>query len=132
MRVAYLTTDEVNQEQALEMAQECGLTLCPLAPTDGPPGHEYDAVLYDWDSWPAEQRREALAQMLAGPLPHAVAWHGYSLDDDQAEALRRHTVAVYRCLRPRLFRFLRRAGATVRAVKAPRHAPQPDQPVTAP
>src|SRR5262249_54152930 len=83
MRVAYLTTDEVNEEQARQMAQECGLTLCPLAPKDDPPDGAYDAVLYDWDSWPAEGRREALAAMLAGPLPHAVALHGYHLEDDQ-------------------------------------------------
>jgi hypothetical protein len=129
MRVAYLTTDEVNEESALQMAQECGITLCPLAPKDGPPGHEYDAVLYDWDSWPAERRQEALAEMLAGPLPHAVALHGYNLDDGQAETLRRHTVAVYRSLRPRLFRFLRRAIVTIRAAKAPGRAPQPDHPL---
>ena len=82
MRVAYLTTDEVNEELARQMAQECGLTLCPLAPKDDPPDGAYDAVLYDWDSWPAEGRREALAAMLAGPLPHAVALHGYHLEDD--------------------------------------------------
>ena len=99
------------------MAQECGLTLCPLAPKDDPPDGAYDAVLYDWDSWPTEGRREALAAMLAGPLPHAVALHGYHLEDDQAEALRRHTVAVYGRLQPRVFRFLRRAVRTLRAAK---------------
>jgi hypothetical protein len=117
MRVAYLTTDEVNEEQARQMAQECGLTLCPLAPKDDPPDGAYDAVLYDWDSWPAEGRREALAEMLAGPLPHAVALHGYHLEDDQVEALRRHTVAIYGRLQPRVFWFLRRAVAAIRAAK---------------
>jgi hypothetical protein len=118
MRVAYLTTDEVNQELALQMAEKCGITLCLFEPRDDPPGNDYDAVLYDWDSWPAERRREALAQMLAGPLPHAVALHGHNLDDDQAEALFRHAVAVSRCLQPHVFRFLRLAVITVRAAKA--------------
>jgi hypothetical protein len=58
-----------------------------------------------------------MAEMLAGPLPHAVALHGYHLEDDQVEALRRHTVAVYGRLQPRLFRFLRRAVRTLRAAK---------------
>jgi hypothetical protein len=45
----------------------------------------------------------------------AVAVHGYDLEEGQAEALRRQTVAVYRCLRPGVFRFLRRAVRTARA-----------------
>jgi hypothetical protein len=118
MRVAYLTTDEVNRELALAMAEKCGLTLCPLEPRDGPPTRDYDAILYDWDSWPTGQRQEALAAMLVGPLPHAVALHGYGLPDDQAETLRRHTVAVYRRLQPRAFRFLRRAIRVVRAARS--------------
>jgi hypothetical protein len=118
MRVAYLTTDEVNRELALEMADKCGLTLCPLEPRNGPPTKEYDAILYDWDSWPAEQRQETLAALLAGPLPHAVALHGYGLEDDQVETLRRHTIAVYRRLQPRAFRFLRRAVRVVRAARS--------------
>jgi hypothetical protein len=118
MRVAYLTTDEVNRDLALAMAEKCGLTLCPLEPRDGLPTKDYDAILYDWDSWPVEQRQEALAAMLAGPLPHAVALHGYGLPDNQAETLRRHTVAVYRRLQPRAFRFLRRAIRVVRAARS--------------
>ena len=118
MRVAYLTTDEVNRDLALAMAEKCGLTLCPLEPRDGPLTKDYDAILFDWDSWPAEKRQEALAAMLAGPLPHAVALHGYGLEDDQVETLRRHSVAVYRRLQPRAFRFLRRAIRVVRAARS--------------
>ena len=40
-----------------------------------------------------------------------------------AEALRRHTVAVYRRLQPRVFRFLRRAARAVRAARALARAP---------
>ena len=124
MRIAYLTTDEVNRHLAEEMAAACGVTLCPLEPRDHPPGGEFDALLYDWDHWPAARRREALAELLGGSLPHAVAVHGYNLEDGRAEALRRHTVAVYRRLQPRVFRFLRLAARTVRAARAVGRSPQ--------
>jgi hypothetical protein len=118
MWIAYLTTDEVNLHLAEEMAAACGLTLCPLDPRDPPPAGEFDALLYDWDHWPAPQLREVMAELLGGSLPHAVAVHGYNLGDGRAEGLRRHTVAVYRRLQPRVFRFLRRAARTVRAARA--------------
>jgi hypothetical protein len=118
MRIAYLTTDEVNQHLAKEMAAACRVTLCPLAPKDPPPDKEFDAVLYDWDYWPAEKRQEVLAELRAGRLPGAVAVHGYNVEEGQAEALRGHAVAVYLGLRPELFRFLRRTVRAVRAAKA--------------
>jgi hypothetical protein len=118
MRVAYLTTDEVNERLAQEFAIGCGVALCPLAPKEEPPDGEYDAVLYDLDSLPVERQREVMAALLAGPLPRAVAVHGYNMEDDQVEALRRRTVAVYRILQPRVFRFLRLAVISVRAARA--------------
>jgi hypothetical protein len=124
MRIAYLTTDEVNLHLAEEMAVACGLTLCPLAPKDAPPDGEFDALLYDWDHWPAAQLREVMAALLGGSLPHAVAVHGYNLGDGRAEALRQHTVAVYRRLQPQVFRFLRRAARTMRAARALGRSPQ--------
>jgi hypothetical protein len=132
MRVAYLTTDEVNEAEARQIADKLGITLCPLAPRDGPPGNEYDAVLYDWDSWPADRRQEALAEICAGPLPHAVAVHGYNLDDDAAERLRQHTIAVYRRLQPRVFRFLRLAVATVRTARGWGRKPLSDRAMKSP
>jgi hypothetical protein len=124
MHIAYLTTDEVNRYLAEAMAAACGLTLCPLAPKDPPPGGEFDAVLYDWDYLPARQQREVTAELLAGRRPHAVAVHGYNLEDARAEALRRHAVAVYRGLHPRVFRLLRRAALAVRAARALGRSPQ--------
>jgi hypothetical protein len=96
MRIAYLTTDEVNLHLAEGMAAACGLTLYPLWPRESPPDGGFDAVLYDWDCLPQPERQKLLAELLAGPRPRAVALHGYNLEDGQAEALRRHSVAVYR------------------------------------
>jgi len=126
MRIAYLTTDEVNQAEAFLLAQEYDITICPLAPRDGAPGNEYDAVLYDWDSWPTDRRQQAMADLLARPVPHALAVHGYNLEDETAQQLRRHTIAVYRRLQPRVFRFLRRAVTTVRTASERGRTPHPD------
>jgi hypothetical protein len=72
-----------------------------------------------------------LTELFAGPRPRAAAMHGYSLEDGQREALRRHTVGVYRRLQPRVFRFLRRAARAARAARAPgRVAPRPAQEAT--
>jgi hypothetical protein len=114
----------VNVHLAEAMAAASGLTLCPLAPKDPPPDEQFDALIYDWDSWPARQQPEVIAELLAGGLPRAVAVHGYNLEDGLAEALRLNGVAVYRGLRPRVFHFLRRAIRVVHAAKAAGRNPQ--------
>jgi hypothetical protein len=118
MRVAYLTTDEVNEQLAVQMAQECGVTLCPLAPKDAPRDGEYEAVLYDWDYLPVERRREVMAELLSGPLPHAVGLHSFNLEDGQVDALQRNAVAVFRRLQPMVFQAFRRAVIALRIAKA--------------
>jgi hypothetical protein len=109
MRVAYLTTDEVNEALALEMAQACGVALEPLRPTQEPRDAAYDAVLIDWDFWPPEQRAEFFAALCDRPLPWRVAVHGYSLEDGLAEALHARGVDVHRRLRPEVIRLLQEA-----------------------
>ena len=64
MRLAYLTTDEVNQDLAIRIAADCGTTLALLSPRDPPPNGRFDAVLYDWDFWPLHLRREVLEELL--------------------------------------------------------------------
>jgi hypothetical protein len=110
MLVAYLSIDEVNQALAAEMALACGLTVHPVWPKDRPPNGEYEALLYGWDSWPAERREQVLEGLADGPPHRPAAGHGYSLTEDEAEALRRRGVAVHRSLRPEVFTQLRRAA----------------------
>jgi hypothetical protein len=131
MLIGYRTIDQVNEYTARQMARACGVKLYPLWPREPPPDGGFDAVLYDWDCLPAQERQEVLAELTAGHRPHAVALHGYNLEDSQAKALRRHTVAVYRRLHPRVFRYLRRAVLAVRAARVTGHGPQ-DQPATGP
>jgi hypothetical protein len=104
MRIAYLTTDEVNQDLALRLAADGGLTLCPRDPRDPPPDGEFDAVLYDWDSWPADQKKRVLTGLLAGPVLRPVALHSYGLEESQAEALRRNGVLIFDRLEPETLR----------------------------
>jgi hypothetical protein len=108
MYVAYLTTDEVNRDLALNLAEAFGMTLEPLTPRDRPPDGLVDVVLYDVDFLPPAHRREVLAALAAGASPGAAAVHSYSLSKSQARALRRQQVAVSKHLDARLFRKLRR------------------------
>jgi hypothetical protein len=110
MIVAYVTTDEVNQAFAMQLAAECRVTLCPLAPQEAAQTAAFDAVVYDWDYLPLQRQQEILAELLSGPALYPVAVHSYNLDEDQAAALRKHEVAVYRCLQPEVFRLLRLSG----------------------
>jgi hypothetical protein len=114
MRFAYLTTDEMNEALAQELALACSVALDSLTPKDGPPDEGYDAVLCDWDFWPAEHRQELLAG-LDGPPYRPLAVHGHSLDAGQVEALRRRGVAVYVGLGPEVFLQLRGAALSARA-----------------
>jgi hypothetical protein len=119
MRCAYLTTDEVNTALAGEWALEYGITLFPLAPKEGLTGREYDAVLCDWDFWPAEQRRELLADLVNGPPPCPWAVHGHNVDEDALTVLRRRGVAVHGHLDPEVFPHLRLAVLRARPVTPP-------------
>jgi hypothetical protein len=108
MHVAYLTTDEVNRDLALRLAEACGVTLHPLTPRDLPPDAPVDAVLYDLDFLPATQRQETLSALAAGALRLPAGVHSYSLDEGVVAALREQAVAVSPRLDGTLFRKLRR------------------------
>jgi hypothetical protein len=118
MLIAYVTTDEVNEQLALQMAEQSGQTVCSLSPSDPPPDEAFDAAVYDWDYLPTQRQQAIRAQLLAGHAVGPVALHGYSLDDDFVEALRNHRVAVYRTLQPVLFRRLARECMRFRAACA--------------
>jgi hypothetical protein len=106
MRCAYLSTDEVNQALAVAMAVECGVTLYALAPRDGPPDGSYDVVVCDWDSWPAQGRRDFLARLPFGSPTRCAVVHGYYLTDEEAATLIQNGVLVHRVLQPELFQSL--------------------------
>jgi hypothetical protein len=112
MRIAYLTTDEVNRTLAVAYGKRYCLTVVPLEPRDGAPDDSFDGVLYDWDYLPPELIRYGPS---AGPLPRHVAVHGYNLTHRVKAALRRHGVAVFRRLDAAIFKMLLRRTALTSA-----------------
>jgi hypothetical protein len=104
MLIAYVTTDLVNEQLALQMAEESGQTVCPLSPCDGRPDEDFDAVVYDWDYLPRQLQQTVLAELLAGAAPWPAALHGYNVEPGHLKALRKQNVAIYRKLRPEIFR----------------------------
>jgi hypothetical protein len=116
MRIAYLTTDEVNKGLALRLAAQWEVAVCPLELRDPPPNGEFDAVLYDWDHWPKDRPPETGAS--AGSVRRPVAVHGYGLAKEQARTLRREGVVVFDRLESRTLLELQRAVHQVRALQA--------------
>ena len=110
MRVAYLTTDEVNEHLAVTMAAACDIQLVPRAPGQAPPDGEFDAVLYDWDYLPPEHRQALRERLRVGRGPGRVIVHGYNLGKKEVAAWRQQGIAVFRRLESKVFRALRRAS----------------------
>jgi hypothetical protein len=124
MRVAYASTDEVNQALAARMADECGAIICHLRPGEMLPDGLFDAVLYNLDDLPREQR-PAFLEGLCLDSPHCpTAVHGYGIAHEQAQALSRPGIFVLPRLDPALLRSLckaaRQSRATVRSDSAPK------------
>ena len=110
MRIAYVNTDEVNQDLAERTASEYCAAVCILVPEGPPPDGLFDAVLYNLDEVLRDQR-SALLERLRQATPHRpTAVHGYDITDEQARTLRRHGVAVAQRLHPALLRRLCTAG----------------------
>ena len=115
MRIAYMTTDEVNRASAAQMAGEFGAFICALAPKDSPPDNQFLAVLYDLDDIERQQRAELVAQIVSRASTRPTAVHGYDITDEQAATLRRHGVAVSKRLHAGLIRSLCKAAQPSRA-----------------
>jgi hypothetical protein len=107
MLVAYLTTDAVNEDLALQMADECGVTLYPYTFNGALPNGRLDAILFDWDSLPLQRRQTILFESLADPSFLPVAVHGCGLEEEEIETFHQDGVAVFHRLEPELFKTLR-------------------------
>jgi hypothetical protein len=117
MRIAYLTVDEVNQDLALRLAADYGMTLSPHTFRDLPPDGQFDAVLYDWDHFPLSEQRKTLARLLDGPLFCPVGVHGYNVPEPQVEALRKKAVVVFHTRQPEVFLLLYLAAVQLRSAR---------------
>jgi|SRR5262249_52337693 len=106
MRVAYLTLDEVNQHLALDLADQHGVSLDVQARPEDLTERQYDAVLYDPDSFPPHERLANLAAVLACPSDRRVAVHGYAFSTEFLHVLRRCGAIVARRLEDVVFKRL--------------------------
>src|SRR5262245_54809815 len=98
MRIAYLTTDEVNPDLAQRWARTCGCEVIPLTPRDPIPDGEFDAVIYDLDYLPQPIRQQVMTMLLNGPRTSPAAVHSYNLRRWQTQALRALGIVVGRKL----------------------------------
>jgi hypothetical protein len=111
MRIAYLTTDEVNQELASQLAADQQAQLEVIWPRDEPPDGRFDAVIYDLDCLPPPLRQQLLTDLASGGAGRPAAVHSYALEDEQIKTLLGRGVIVRPRLRAALFR---RLSAAVR------------------
>jgi hypothetical protein len=117
MRLAYVSTDEVDQALAAQMAAECGAEVCTRLPQDPPPDGLFDAVLYNLDDLPRDRRSALLDELRRHQPDRPTAVHGFDITVEQARALDRDGVVAARRLHLGLIRTLltaaRRACETV-------------------
>jgi hypothetical protein len=96
--IGYISLDDVNQCLAAETAEDYGATMDFFASQAELPVVPCDAVVYDLDNLPGDDRRHILHEMTAGPAKRLSAVHSYNLRPIDAEALRRNGVIVRRRL----------------------------------
>jgi hypothetical protein len=94
MRIAYLTTDEVNLILAMKLARRLDASVSMVGTGSRVSTDRFDAVLHDLDAVPRDQRSAFLERVGLGPPARPTAVHGYGITEEQAEALRRHGIAV--------------------------------------
>ena len=94
MRIAYMNTDEVNQALAGQIALACGAVVRTVLPKDPAPGGQFDAILYNLDDVPREERSLLLEELRLGKPHSPAAVHGYDLTEEQVRTLGQSGVAV--------------------------------------
>jgi hypothetical protein len=119
MRIAYMTIDEVNQALAAHLVAECSAVVCTLLPKHPSPAGPFDAVIYDLDGMPSDERSALLEHLGRGTPDHPTAVHGYDLTVEQTGALIRNGVAAARRLHTGLLRSLLSAVRRVRETVPP-------------
>jgi hypothetical protein len=115
MRIAYLSTDEVNLDLARRWAKTCRCEVIALSPRDPLPDGGCEAAIYDLDFLPPTLRQQVLTNLFRGPQHCPVAVHSYNLDDQQVRDLRARGVFVRRRLERAILELLRREVRRIRA-----------------
>ena len=103
MRLASLTLDEVNQNLAQAFADEHGVSLDVQARPEGIRDGNYDAVLFDPESFPPNEHPANLKAVLDCHPNRPIAIHGYGFSADQMHDLRQRGALVARRLDAEIF-----------------------------
>ena len=119
MRIAYVSTDEVNQDLATRIAAKFGVGVCKRLPKDRKPDDLCDAVLYNLDDVPSAERSALIEGFRCAKPDRPTAVHGYGITDEQAKLLGRNGIAVAPRLRSGLLRSLCQAARPGRATVPP-------------
>jgi hypothetical protein len=98
MRIAYVSTDEVNQDLAARIAAKFGMGDCKWLPKDRNPHDLCDAVLDNLDDVPRAERPALIEGFRYAEPDRPTAVHGYDITDEQARTLSRNGVATARRL----------------------------------
>jgi hypothetical protein len=118
MRIAYVTTDEVNTDLARRWGRTCRCKVDIVFPRDPLPNGQYEAVIYDLDYLLSPLREQVLKNLQVGPPPCRIAAvHSYHLRQRQANHLRARGVLVRRRLERGIFARLRRELARMLAAE---------------
>jgi hypothetical protein len=116
MKIAYMNTDEVNLELAARTAARFGAVVCRLVPEGPPSDGLFDAVLYNLDEVPRDQRSNFLDRVRIDSSHRPTGVHGYDITDEQARALSRSGVVSSKRLHVDLLRDLFSAARRVREI----------------
>jgi hypothetical protein len=119
MRIAYLTTDEINLILAKKLARRLGASISMVGTGSPVSTDRFDAVLHDLDAVPRDQQSTFIEWVGLGRADRPTAVHGYGITDEQAEALRRKGIAVAQRLDTRLIRGLVEAARRSRETVPP-------------
>jgi hypothetical protein len=98
MFICYVSLDDVNQRLAADTVEEFGATVDFCASQAELPVVPCDAVMYDLDNLPNDDRRHILDELSSGPAKRVSAMHSYNLPAGDADTLRRNGVVVRRRL----------------------------------
>jgi hypothetical protein len=124
MRIAHITTDEVNQDIAVQVAKRLDASVTMLGCDDTATLVLFDSLLYDLDRIAPDRRDALLDEIRSETTTLPVAVYGYCLSEEQAGKLRFHGVAVGQQLHRALIRTL------VNAVRQNLAAVPPDDAMT--
>ena len=85
MRIAHITTDEVNLALGVRLARSLGADMIPYSADLKPAEIRRDAVLCDLDRIPPDRRRSFLNEIHSRATELPLAVYGYCLSEEEAD-----------------------------------------------